>query len=233
MKTPQYHLDVLVNLLENRTVATLQDMKTALGTQVTMTVFRKLKAIGYRTSYTHRARYYALEQTIQFNEQGLWSFNDIWFSKYATLPATIKVLVNDSEYGYFARELDGLLHTETKAALLKLVRSKQICREKVSGLQLYCSADSETGPRQIRARRIVQSDSLVGAALEVPQQSRDKLLAALAEFFTLLDERQRRLYAGFESLRRGYGGDIAVARLLGMDVHTVSEGPSRTSAREY
>ena len=34
---------------------------------------------------------------------------------------------------------------------------------------------------------------------------------------SLLDEKQRRLYAGPESLKLGYGGDRKVAEFLGMD----------------
>src|SRR5260370_1268789 len=41
---------------------------------------------------------------------------------------------------------------------------------------------------------------------------------------SLLDEQQRRLYAGLESLRLGRGGDSRLAALLGLDVHTVARG---------
>ena len=40
----------------------------------------------------------------------------------------------------------------------------------------------------------------------------------------MLDERQRRLYAGLESLKLGHGGDVHIASLLGMDPHTVARG---------
>jgi hypothetical protein len=40
----------------------------------------------------------------------------------------------------------------------------------------------------------------------------------------MLNERQRRLYAGLESLKLGYGGDTHIASLLGMDPHTVARG---------
>ena len=40
----------------------------------------------------------------------------------------------------------------------------------------------------------------------------------------MLDERQRRLYAGLESLKLGHGGDAHIASLLGLDPHTVARG---------
>ena len=40
----------------------------------------------------------------------------------------------------------------------------------------------------------------------------------------MLNEKQRRLYAGLESLKLGYGGDQRIAEFLGMDPHTVAKG---------
>ena len=37
----------------------------------------------------------------------------------------------------------------------------------------------------------------------------DQLRAAIVLFASLLDERQRRLYAGLESLKCGWGGDAS------------------------
>ena len=51
----------------------------------------------------------------------------------------------------------------------------------------------------------------------------DELKAAVILFFSLLDEKQRRLYAGLEAVRIGHGGDRRVAELLGVDVHQWSE----------
>ena len=48
--------------------------------------------------------------------------------------------------------------------------------------------------------------------------------AAIILFFGLLDERQRRLFAGLEALKIGRGGDARIAALLGVDPHTVARG---------
>lgn len=45
-----------------------------------------------------------------------------------------------------------------------------------------------------------------------------------AVFSSLLDEKQRRLYAGIESLKTDRGDDSRVAELLGLDVGTVAGG---------
>ena len=43
-------------------------------------------------------------------------------------------------------------------------------------------------------------------------------------FWSLLDEQQRRLYAGLESMKLGAGGDRSLAELLEVDVGTVARG---------
>ena len=43
-------------------------------------------------------------------------------------------------------------------------------------------------------------------------------------FLSTLNEKQRRLYAGLESLRLGRGGDRRLAEWTGLDVHTSAKG---------
>jgi hypothetical protein len=59
---------------------------------------------------------------------------------------------------------------------------------------------------------------------ETLQLSPEELKAAILLFYALLDEQQRRLFAGLESLRLGHGGDTLLADFLGLDAHTVARG---------
>ena len=51
-----------------------------------------------------------------------------------------------------------------------------------------------------------------------------ELKAAIFLFYSLLDEKQRRLYAGLEALKIGHGGDRKIADLFEIDIHTVPKG---------
>ena len=51
-----------------------------------------------------------------------------------------------------------------------------------------------------------------------------ELKAAIILFFSLLDEKQRRLYAGLEAFKLGHGGDCQISEFLGINVHTVARG---------
>src|SRR5205814_5088303 len=56
------------------------------------------------------------------------------------------------------------------------------------------------------------------------QVSPNELQAAILLFYSLLDEQQRRLFAGLESIKLGHGGDTVLAEFLGLDPHTVARG---------
>ena len=214
----------LRQLLVERTIATMEELKVALATQVDMTVFRRLRELNYRSSYSHRGKYYTLDETAEFDDLGLWSFRAVWFSRHGTLLKTCEVLVEEAEAGYATDELENMLHVGVKDPLRKLALEGRIFREKIDGRFVHFAADSSVRSRQHRARHVWEAqprDLPFGAGLRVVP---DELQAALVLFFSLLDERQRRLYAGLESMKLGHGGDRRIAELLGLDPGTVARG---------
>ena len=72
MGTQRYAARDLAEFLRRRKIATMAELKEELGTSVDMTVFRKLRELSYRTSYSHGSRYYTLSEIAQFDENGLW-----------------------------------------------------------------------------------------------------------------------------------------------------------------
>jgi hypothetical protein len=107
--------------------------------------------------------------------------------------------------------------------LLHLVRQGRVARQPESGLYLYTSISSDVRRVQLLERRTSGSVPVLTdfTKLEV---SPNELKAAIVLFYSLLDEQQRRLYAGLESLRLGRGGDSQLAAFLGVDSHMVARG---------
>lgn len=224
MRTESFHAEDLAQALRRSKIATMSELKKALGTEVDVTVFRKLKQLAYRTSYSHRGSYYALDEIARFDKDGLWSFQSVWFSRWGTLLDTAEAFVENSQAGRFVEELDNLLHAGTKEPLLRLVQQERIAREPVGGLYLYCSAEPVRRERQLLARRVLEAEPRLASSWLSPEEVSDELKAAIVLFFSLLDEKQRRLYAGLESLKFGYGGDQRIAEFIGIDPHTVAKG---------
>jgi hypothetical protein len=220
MRPVQFHADRLVAVLRRERIATIEQLKAAVGTSVDMTVFRKLREISYHTSYSHRGRYYVLDEVARFDQRGLWSYRDVRFSRFGSLVDTSERFVTDAQRGLFASELAQLVHVEVHEPLLRLVKQRRLAREKVSGAYLYCTRDSVRRKAQLRAREAgppSRQEQRRGIAL-------DQSKAALVLLLGLLDERQRRLFAGLESMLLGWGGDRRIAEATGLDVHTIAKG---------
>lgn len=212
--------DTVQKLFERQPVATLEDLKEALGTTAPMTVFRHLKALGYRSSYSHRGQYYTLREIPDFDAQGLWHWHSVWFSRAGNLVETARTWVEEADRGFTASELESLLHVECKRALLTLYRNHRLARDRIGGVYVYLAKDRDQQRHQKLCRQ-EQADALVAPPVE---EMSDDLQAAILVLFSLLDEKQRRLYAGLESQKWGHGGDRKIAALLNLDVHTVARG---------
>lgn len=221
MRTERYRAADLRQLLRQNKVCTLAELMRGLGTRVRMTVMRKLAQLPYVTSYTDRGKYYALKADCRFDRQGLWSQRRAWFSIYGTLLETGQAFIERSPAGFTVAELDARLHVQTQQALLHLERRGRIYREKAGGVFVYVSVRQPKRAQQLTARR--QQTPLQGG-LMTDQILAHELKAAIVLFFGLLDERQRRIFAGLESLKVGTGGDAQIARLLGIDPHSVARG---------
>src|SRR5580700_1795199 len=128
MRPTIFSADLLRQFLRKNRIATLPQLKQLLGTEADITVFRKLKELSYRTSYSHRGSFYTLDEIASFDEWGLWSFDSVWFSRHGTLVAAAEDCVTQSKAGYFASELEDVLHLPVKEPLLQLVAQGRIAR---------------------------------------------------------------------------------------------------------
>ena len=224
MNTTKYHLQALKQFFDRHKIATLDQLREALGNPARCTVFRKLNDLQYLSSYSHRGKYYTLKSIARFSEQGLWSFRSVWFSRFGNLLQTCQAFVHHSDTGYSAGELRDLLEVKTKHALTKLVRDGRLARDTFDSVYVYLSAQKDVANRQIKARKAFLQQSAASLIVANPDLATDEAKALLVLFCSMLNEKQRRWYAGLESLKLGYGGDAHIASILGMDPHTVAKG---------
>jgi len=224
MKTPQYHLTALTEFLSKHRVATMEQIRAALGDPARCTVFRKLAELEAMNSYSHRGKYYTMKSIARFTAQGLWRFRTVCFSRFGNLLETAETFVQRSDAGYSAGELKKMLGVKTKHALTQLVRDGRLQREKIGAVYVYFSAEKSLAPKQRRARNVHAKASSASVIVSNPDLAIEEAKATILLFSSMLNERQRRLYAGLEALKLGHGGDAHIASLLGMDPHTVARG---------
>jgi hypothetical protein len=232
MRARTLDIEAIQSYMKAQTIATLPQLKKLLGTHATMTVYRILKELDYRSSYSHRGKYYTLPEICQFDQDGIWQWDNVWFSVYGNLIETAKVFVQQSNAGLTTAELENQLHVSVKESLLRLFRDKQICRSKIKGIYVYTSRETPNHKNQLLARREQVVIASLGLLPEGVLNSHE-LKAAIILFFSLLDEQQRRFYAGLEAYKLGHGGDRTMAAFFGMDYHKVSRGRKELLGGQY
>lgn len=215
MRSIRFALQPLLNLFGRLRALTMPEMKAALGSQVDVTVFRKLSTLPYQTSYSHRGAFYTLPSIARFDARGLWCCRGAWFSRHGTLLDTAAALVEAAPAGYWVGELEAVLHVPLKDALRQLVQAQRLHRQDFQGRYLYLAKERIRRQEQWAARQ-AQEPSI--DSLE------EEFRAARVLFYSLLNEQQRRLYAGLESFKQGHGGDRRLAQALGLDEETVARG---------
>jgi len=223
MRTVQYTTDKLLNIFRKKKVLSFDIITEALGTTVKMTVFRKMKTLSYRSSYSHAGRYYTLDEITRYDEYGLWSFNRIHFSKNGSLINTLKHLIDSAENGYFASELKKILKVHVQDPLFKLYYSQKVVRQQIVGEYLYLSVNKWQDQLEKRKQLIEMNEREKGLYFESGFDF-PEVRSCLQLFLSSLNEKQRRLYVGFESMKLGRGGDITLSRITGMNVKTISRG---------
>ncbi len=222
MKNNKNEPKILVDMFKKNKVFELNDLKKIIGTESRMTVFRKLKSLNYITSCSHSGKFYSLTHVANFNENGLWFFKSILFSKMGTLLNTLKNLIVNSHDGYSSTELEQIIKIKVSDGLLQLLEKGEIEREKIRGKNIYFSKNDKIRKKQ-NLYRLETIHNLDNIKLK-PEILMNELKAAIVLFYSLLDEKQQRLYAGLESLKVGRGGDNDIAKLLNLERKTVLKG---------
>ncbi|MBW6537870.1 MAG: hypothetical protein K0B11_22880 [Mariniphaga sp.] len=205
----------LIEFFQEHLVLTIEDLKNFFHTFSRMTIFRKLKPLSYKTSYSHCGRYYTLDTIARYNRHGIWGYNQIYFSKYGSLKNTTLHHINQSPDGFTSHELFVLLKVPVENTVLGLWKDGLILREQLQHRYVYFSIDGKEKQLHSRKQEIIKTCTPV-----IMSGVDDHFMF----FMSLLNEKQRRLFAGYESLRLGHGGDKIIAGETGLNVKTVSRG---------
>ena len=225
-------IQMIKDLVLSNNIVTFNQIEECLNVS-RMTIIRRLRALSYLSSYSHKGKYYTLPSIPKFSEEGLWSYNSVHFSKFDTLINTCFHFINTSESGYSVKELDDKLHVNVKLSLIELYKRKDLYREKCKGEYVYFNKHFPRRKQQLLIRysqndtAVFNIDKLSGHVVT------DELKAVIILFYSILNEKQRRLYAGLESLKIGRGGDTLISKLLNIDPETVSKGRKELNSGDF
>lgn len=231
MRPYKYSSEHLVEVFSREKVLTLEAVARLLDNPSKRTVIRKLNELQSRASYSHAGKYYTLDMCARYNKYGLWSFRDIHFSKYGTLVNTVLYLVTHSEEGYFASELRDLLKVRVHNALSELYSRERLAREQMGGEYLYLSPVLQDRQLEKRCDTLQKQASYRDTTVPLerfPEQVQENMRFLVSN----LDEKQRRLYLGLESMKLGYGGDTLISQITGVNAKTIARGRKELLSKE-
>lgn len=134
-------------------ITTMPELLDLLNVTARMTIFRRLSELDHLSSYSHRGQYYTLPSVILFNNQGLYHYDVISFSKYGNLKKTIIKLIENSNSGYTHKQLKELLKLDLHDTLLILIKAKQLSRQKIDGHYIYFCASKADAKKQLAERK--------------------------------------------------------------------------------
>jgi len=147
------NLTELFRIFEEKKVVDLKQLMQMFVKRSERSIFRDLKEVKYISSYSHAARYYTLPRVAKFNQDGLWHYKNISFSKHGTLKETTLELLEKSQSGFYHTELFIKLKVRVHNTLLSLIREEKIDRKEIEGKYLYVSRDKKKQNNQISNRQ--------------------------------------------------------------------------------
>ena len=118
-----------------------------------ITTRRRLKKWQTYTSINNNGRYYTLPQIPVFDENGLWKYKSVLFSKHGNLKQTIVALITASEKGLSAVEIAKFVGLVPNSSFLSRFKSVSgVRREKHQGRFIYLSDHPQIYSRQKQTR---------------------------------------------------------------------------------
>jgi hypothetical protein len=118
-----------------------------------ITARRRLKKWQTYTSINRNGRYYTLPQIPVFDQNGLWKYQAVLFSKHGNLKQTIVALIINSPKGLSAVEIAEFVDLAPNSSYLSRFKSVTgVKREKHEGRYIYLSDQPEIYTRQKQRR---------------------------------------------------------------------------------
>ena len=134
-----------------RRVLTITELAKILICSI-ITVRRRLKEWRAYTSYNKNGRYYTLPSIPKFNKKGIWTYKDIFFSRYGTLKNTVIALATKSKKGLTHSELEEIIGMNPKCFMARFKEVPGVRKEKYKNRIVYFSADPDVYKAQKEKR---------------------------------------------------------------------------------
>lgn len=143
--------DRALKAFRRRKIMTLEEVAELIHCSI-HTARRRLKTWRAHTSYNHNGRYYTLPDVPEFDADGLWQWQGVFFSQYGNLKQTVVERVRRSQAGLDGREMRSVLGLDPRSFLSAFADHPRIRREKAQGRFVYYSSEAAVYSKQHHRR---------------------------------------------------------------------------------
>jgi hypothetical protein len=185
---------IIINWLRKTTIGTMKQIRHQFHVSH-MTVVRALKKFGYYASYNYNAAYYVLFDVPEFDDWGLWTYRNIHFSRFRTLPATIVALVEKAPAGLTTDELERRLQTKASNVVSRLASQNKLHSERLAGHHVvYLANESAVRNSQLDWRQRQMLEEAASSISELPSRcSASDVIKVLQAVILTTDDDPNRL----------------------------------------
>ncbi len=132
----------LKNMFNKEKILTLEKIKKYFDITLNSARYH-VSEIGGKTSLNANNKYYSLPSIINYNEDGLWEYENIKFSSSGNLNNTLINKIENAPKGITCPELEQLLGVKLYSTLSNLTLKDKVKREKIGQLFIYFSIDDD------------------------------------------------------------------------------------------
>ncbi len=158
MTPKELRLSATLEFLRAKKIVTLIEVMSSLNCS-RRTAQKRLAEWRALSSYNRNASYYTLPDIPEFDANGLWRYQGVFFSKFGTLPATFIGLVTQSSAGLTTPEAGALLGVRPNSFLSSLQEHPALKREKYQKRYVYFSSAPERYLEQMEQRRLARGSA--------------------------------------------------------------------------
>ncbi len=138
MENKTERLELIYKFIQTKKAVTIDELSPHVPHCV-KTIRRDIKELNAITSYTHRGKYITLQNIPIFDENGIWFYKNIGFTKYRSSLDLIVNLINNSEKRITKAELEDIMKIQISKQIQILLKQNRLNRIKLGAKYCYLS----------------------------------------------------------------------------------------------
>lgn len=149
---------IILKKFRSKKVLTIEDLTVLLARSI-RTARRFVKEHQIMTSINKNARFYTLPDIPIFDRNGIWQYQDIFFSQYGNLKQTILHLILDSESGLTAIEVGRMVGLADNSPFMSTLKKIDTIKKEEFGKRgyIYYAHELEIYQRQKKLRMAIMA----------------------------------------------------------------------------